>query len=150
MQQSTNINLLQTRVKTNEQYLHIPPFALKSVLSVVESYQAVSPSTKDLQPQDEEGKLPEHAVVLKKRITTVHVHEEVGSIRTGRILRESGRNPFSGSPTDRFSSNPLTFHHMEHFILQVANEGHNTQRVKPSNAYNVYLEDTEGEDMEKY
>lgn len=64
----------ETRMKTQEQYLHIAPFARKSVLSVVEEYQAASESVDHVELQDEDGKISECAVVLRTRTTTVKLH----------------------------------------------------------------------------
>lgn len=66
----------QTRVKTQEKYLHIDPFIDKYVLRVVETYQAMWQYVQELEPQADAGRI---AIGLKKQTTTVHLHWETGS-----------------------------------------------------------------------
>lgn len=60
-----------TRVKTQDQYLLIDPFAKKSVLSVVRGHQATSESMDHVDLQDVNETIPERAVILRTRTTTV-------------------------------------------------------------------------------
>lgn len=64
-------------MKTQAKYLAMAPFPKKSILRLVESYQAVSEPVKDLKLQDHGRKISERGVVLKTRTATAKLHREV-------------------------------------------------------------------------